>query len=188
MNEDIKHKDFRFISKIIIGHIRLASCGRIAHRNTHPFIRGGWAFAHNGTVTRMKNESEFALSVFKPLGDTDSEYAFCYLLERIVAEPENIREVLERECKKIKQFGKFNFLMSDGYSLYAYGDDSLYYTVRKTPFNHVKLIDLDFELNLAEIKKPDEKACIIATEPLTYEEDWLKIEALKIFRDGKIIT
>ncbi len=187
-NEDITQEKFRFKSKIIIGHVRLASCGEKIHKNTHPFIIENRVFAHNGTVKDVKNDKNFFLVNLKPEGDTDSEYAFCYLLEKIKLNPSEEIQIIKNEADKIKKYGKFNFLMSDGKMLYAYGDDSLYYVQRKSPFESVRLKDDQYEVNLSEIKDPDEEAVIIATEPLTVNENWIKISGLKIFKDGKLYS
>jgi len=182
-NQDITQKQFKFKSKIIIGHIRLASCGEKSHDNTHPFNIENWVFAHNGTVNDIKS---FQLEKYKPQGETDSEYAFCYLFEKIKANPDRILEILKNESEKIKKYGYFNFLMSDGEFLYAFGDNSLYYTQRKSPFRFAKLKDVQYEVNLAEMKSPEEQAIIIATESLSSNEKWIKIEGLKIFGNGEL--
>ena len=183
--KDIKEEQFKFKSKTIIGHVRFISCGSQSHLNTHPFKINNWAFAHNGTVSGIMKDPQFALTAFKPEGKTDSEYAFCYLLDMINNNPKNIKEVLEAAALKIKQYGNFNFLLSDGNTVFAYGDDSLYYVQRKTPFNAVTLIDDQYSVNLEEIKSPDEMAIIIATEPLTVNEKWKRINGLMVFRGGK---
>ncbi len=184
-NEDVKGKRFQFRSKIIVGHVRLASCGNQIHQNTHPFKINRWVFAHNGTVRTIMSKPEFRLGCNKPKGQTDSEYAFCYLLEKINNESGNIRETLQAEARKIKQHGHFNFLLSDGETLFAYGDNSLYFVQRKAPFDTVTLRDEQYSVDLNEIKDPDEKAVLITTEPLTENEDWKPIVGIKIFRDGE---
>ncbi|MEK6657796.1 MAG: class II glutamine amidotransferase [Nitrospirota bacterium] len=183
--KDIKDEQFKFKSKAIIGHVRFISCGNQTHLNTHPFKINNWAFAHNGTVKGIMKEPQFALAALKPEGQTDSEYAFCYLLEEIGNEPENIKNVLEREAQRIKQYGNFNFLLSDGNTLFAYGDNSLYYVRRKAPFDTVTLIDDQYSVNLEEIKAPEERAILIATKPLTVNEKWKKISGLRIFKEGR---
>ncbi|MCX7698088.1 MAG: class II glutamine amidotransferase, partial [Candidatus Goldbacteria bacterium] len=75
----------------------------------------------------------------------------------------------------------------DGKYLYAYGDDSLFFVQRKSPFDKVVLSDLGYEVNLEEVKSPDEKAILIATEPITRNENWKRIKGLKIFADGEEI-
>jgi len=186
-DENIQSKEFQFKSKIIIGHVRLATCGNKTHLNTHPFYRNNWVFAHNGTVKKIMKEKEFKLSELKPFGETDSEYAFCYLLQKIGKEkdPQKIAEILEREAEKIKEYGRFNFLLSDGKILYAYGHDQLSFVKRKAPFQEVTLKDDEYTVHLSEIKAPDEKAILIATEPFTIDENWQKILGLKLFKDGE---
>jgi predicted glutamine amidotransferase len=76
-NENIQSEPFKFKSKTIIGHVRLASCGNKTHLNTHPFTKKNWVFAHNGTVTAIKSLPEFRLQI-NPEGETDSEHAFLY--------------------------------------------------------------------------------------------------------------
>lgn len=184
--ENIEKEDYKFKSKIIIGHVRFASCGEKAHKNTHPFVREKWSFAHNGTVTEIKR---WELKIFKPEGETDSEYAFCYLLDRIYDKKdlnEKI-EILRNEALNISGLGKFNFLLSNGEYLFAFGHDRLYFVKRSSPFQEVTLKDAGYHLHLNEIKQPDEKAIIIATEPLTINENWQKIEDLKVFKDGEEI-
>ena len=61
--ENIQSEQFQFKSKIIIGHVRKASCGDINHENTHPFVRGVWAFAHNGAVDEIKYFPEYELQI-----------------------------------------------------------------------------------------------------------------------------
>ncbi len=185
--KDIKDERFQFKSKIIIGHVRLASCGSQSHLNTHPFKNNKWVFAHNGTVSGIMKEPQFALASLKPEGGTDSEYAFCYLLEKIGSGLENIKEVLQAEALKIRQYGNFNFLFSDGKTLFAHGDNSLYYVQRKAPFSEATLKDEQYTINLEEIKAPDEKAILIATEPLTANEKWKRLQGIKIFRNGEVL-
>ena len=64
--KDIKDEQFKFKSKTIIGHVRFISCGSQSHLNTHPFKINNWAFAHNGTVSGIMEDLQFALTAFKP--------------------------------------------------------------------------------------------------------------------------
>lgn len=186
-NENIECEKFQFRSKIIIGHVRLASCGKKNHQNTHPFKIDKWVFAHNGTIAKIKGLSQFRLEHLTPEGQTDSEYAFCYLLEKINEEPDKVIDVLKNETRNIRRYGKFNFLFSDGETLFAHGDNSLFFVQRKSPFHTVTLRDEQYSLDLEEIKAPDEKAILIATGRLTRheDEDWQRIKGIKIFRDGE---
>lgn len=179
-NQNLNEKYFKFKSKVIIGHVRFKSCGEAAHQNTHPFQIKNFVFAHNGTLYNFKN---LILKKYFPEGSTDSEHSFCYLLENI--ENDMSHKTIEKVANEINKLGTFNFLLSDGKFLYAYGDSSLFYVKRKSPFAKVVLTDLNYEVNLAEIKSKDEKAVIVATEPLTRNENWQRIKGLMVFENGE---
>src|SRR5262249_55402021 len=69
---------------LAIAHVRKGTRGRVSLRNTHPFVRELWGrhfvFAHNGTVRGARRNR---LGRFHPIGETDSEHAFCALLGRL---------------------------------------------------------------------------------------------------------
>lgn len=187
-------------SKIIISHVRMVSAGSISHKNTHPFsreLRGeDYVFAHNGTLRNY--ERNLILVKFQPIGETDSEHAFCYLMNQIAER--NITNwtnedciLLESELKKINQNGKFNCILSNGKFLFCYHDISGYnglcYVKRESPFNEIQLVDKDYSIDLQSEKNPEQRGYIIATRALTSGEDWFNFEPgeLKIFKDGKLI-
>lgn len=75
----------RLATNALVAHVRRATVGEVASRNTHPFRNGRWLFAHNGTIHGFAALEE-RLAAATPgslwsrrLGDTDSE-AFFYLL------------------------------------------------------------------------------------------------------------
>ncbi|MEQ9080795.1 MAG: class II glutamine amidotransferase [Sandaracinaceae bacterium] len=81
--------DYDYQSDIVIGHIRKANppeFGR-ASANTHPFSRelGGcsWVFAHNGKLPGLTADPRFSTTRFRPIGETDSEHAFCFLMDHV---------------------------------------------------------------------------------------------------------
>ena len=69
---------------LAVGHIRRRTRGARTLANTHPFVRELWGrsltFAHNGTVRGVKRHK---LGRYHPIGTTDSEYAFCTILNRL---------------------------------------------------------------------------------------------------------
>ena len=73
-------------SRIVVSHIRRANRGRVCLENTHPFGRElwgrHWVFAHNGQLRGVKR---LPLHFYHPIGSTDSEHAFCWLLDHIRA-------------------------------------------------------------------------------------------------------
>lgn len=67
----------------VIAHIRKATQGPTGLENTHPFMRELWGrywiFAHNGN---LKDYAPALDGSFMPVGQTDSERAFCTCCRR----------------------------------------------------------------------------------------------------------
>lgn len=128
----IQSNDLR--SQLVISHIRKATQGGIALKNTQPFTRelGGrmHVFAHNGQLTGIEDRTHFPLGHCKTIGDTDSEVAFCALLQRMEAiwateAPPTIAArlaVVARFAAQIAKLGPANFLYGDGTYVFAHGD------------------------------------------------------------------
>ena len=73
-------------SSTVVAHIRHATRGAIELANTQPFARELWGrihvFAHNGNLAGFEPDIRIP-SRFQPIGETDSEAAFCELLGRL---------------------------------------------------------------------------------------------------------
>lgn len=157
--------------------------------NAHPFTRemGGWewAFAHNGNVEPIREE--FLLGSFRPLGGTDSEYAFCYLLDRLRegSFQADWTEVLAVEAPRISQFGAFNFLLTNGEYLWGYcsGEYGLSYLMRKKP-STMGWSDEDWSIRPAE----PTAGIVMASVPLS-DEPWhsFKPGELLVVRRGELL-
>ncbi|GGY24141.1 class II glutamine amidotransferase [Paludibacterium paludis] len=180
-------------SQNVIAHIRKATQGRISLANTHPFMREMWGkywiFAHNGD---LKDFAAPAGHFYRPVGDTDSEAAFCLLLERLRqrwSEQPPLDELfafIETLAREIAAHGTFNFMLSNGDILFAHGSTQLHYIVRQAPFTKAHLVDDDVTVDFASVTTPDDRVAVIATQPLTDDEAWTPFEAgqLMLFRDG----
>ena len=185
-------------SKIIIGHVRKASIGTISYKNTHPFTRElngrDYTFAHNGTIFYFK---KLELSVFRPIGNTDSEHLFCHLLHLIKNrsiikwENEDFRW-LQKKLNNINKKGRLNCVFSDGRHLFCYKDQntekSLCYIQRKSPFKRLSLKDEDWDIDLSEINDPSQEGYIISSKKLT-NENWKEINGgdLLVFKNGRFL-
>jgi len=168
-------------SSMFLCHVRIASVGGVSDLNTHPFSAAAhgraFVFAHNGTVGGIKG---VPLRCGTPAGQTDSEHAFLWLLERL---PDSASHEFAACLKDladlvVNQYGKFNFLMSVGTTLWAYADTSLWFVERKPPFDgrFVRLRDEGYAISLADVKRSNEKAVLVATELLTSDgEKWTRM-------------
>jgi glutamine amidotransferase len=186
---------------LAIAHIRKMTRGRAAFENTHPFVRvlhnRHLVFAHNGTLPNVR---ERPLRSESAVGETDSEHAFCVILEALRAAypasyPESARELgqtLFELGNEIGNDGTFNFLLADGQYLFARCGDHLSYIVRRAPFGHGTLADSDVKVNFADAMSgdPDESVAVVASEPLTSDEPWQKglPGTLWVFRAGQLVT
>src|SRR6266542_3358265 len=70
--------------ELLVAHVRKRTVGSVSLENTHPFQRGGWVFAHNGTIEDIEwlraHTSPEQLAASR--GETDSELLFSFLLSR----------------------------------------------------------------------------------------------------------
>ena len=178
----------------VIAHIRKATQGRVALQNTHPFMRElwgrYWVFAHNGD---LKQFAPILDGAFRPVGSTDSELAFCYLLQQLRrrfgdSRPPlaDLRAALAELVAEIAVHGTFNMMLSSGEELFAHCSTQLFYLVRQHPFVTAELSDEDVSVDFSQVTTPNDRVAIIVTQPLTTNERWTAFAPgeLKLFVDG----
>ncbi len=116
---------------LAIVHIRQATSGAVTLANTQPFMREHrgrmHVFAHNGDLPGIERSFNLAYDRYRPVGTSDSEHAFCALLERFIGTTAwpSWRErlsILEGFAADLRQLGTANFLYGDGDTLFAHGD------------------------------------------------------------------
>ncbi|MCS3902312.1 glutamine amidotransferase [Methylohalomonas lacus] len=186
--------EYSIKSRIVISHIRQANRGRVCLENTHPFTRElwgrSWTFAHNGQLRGIK---QYPLRHYRPIGTTDSEYAFCLMLDRIrrrfpqaPRSSRQLRQYIGKLATELGKLGIFNFLLSDSRDLFAYCSTSLCWITRRAPFGPARLIDEDMTVDFKEETTPNDIVTVIATRPLTNNEDWniMQPGELTVFRQG----
>lgn len=162
-------------SELLIAHVRKARHPPVPGlQNTHPFAHAccgrEWVFAHNGMVPEIIGPAAPG-AVCKPRGETDSEHAFCRLLGEIAgcyegAGSDRWMDRLAARASDIAALGKFNFLLSDGRFLLAYGHDRLHHL---------------------EHPGGREGLALVATEPLSPEK-WMPFSRgeLRVYERGKL--
>ncbi|MBC3808288.1 class II glutamine amidotransferase [Undibacterium seohonense] len=181
----------------VIAHIRKATQGVIALENCHPFVREAWGtnwvFAHNGD---LKNFDPQLDGSYLPIGSTDSERAFCYVMQSLRArfgaqapELSALREFLSEICHDIASHGTFNMMLSNGNALFAHCSTKLHYIERQHPFNTAALSDEDVSVDFSAVTTPQDRVAVIVTEPLTTNEQWTALQSgeLKVFVDGRVL-
>jgi glutamine amidotransferase len=178
----------------VIAHIRKATQGRVALENTHPFVRElwgrYWVFAHNGDLQGFRPPLHGA---FRPVGDTDSEHAFCWLMQELaksharVPSIEELSLTLAELLPKPAAHGSFNVLFSNGQALWAHASTKLAWLVREHPFCRATLADCDVSIDFAAHAAPADRVVVVATEPLTRGEAWVPMAPgeMRVFVGGQ---
>jgi predicted glutamine amidotransferase len=167
----------------------------VALENCHPFVRElwgrYWVFAHNGNLENFHPRLHAA---FLPVGATDSERAFCWLMQELAKSHAGVPSVAEltltlRELTpRIARHGPFNFMLSNGQALWAHCSTNLFFVERKHPFAHAQLADEDLNIDFARTTTPQDKVAVVVTAPLTTNETWVPFAPgeLKVFVDGAL--
>lgn len=190
--ELVKHYPIKSLN--VVAHIRKATQGRVALENTHPFVRElwgrYWVFAHNGD---LKDFAPRLHGAFRPVGDTDSERAFCWLMQELDKAHADLPSIDELTCTLAEllplpaRHGTFNLLLSNGQALWAHGSTKLHSLERRHPFGAATLADEDLTVDFAALTQPGDRVAIVATEPLTAGELWSAFAPgeLRVFVDGE---
>jgi predicted glutamine amidotransferase len=186
-------RNYPLKSKNIIAHVRKATEGAVTLENAHPFTRAlwgrHWVFAHNGD---LKNYHPHLHGAFHPVGSTDSERAFCWLMQELAKSHAGLPSVCEltrtlRELvPQIAAHGTANFLLSNGEAMWAHCTTHLHHLTRQYPFSPATLMDQDWTVDFAQLNHPGDRATVIVTTPLTSNEQWTPFAPgeLKVFVDG----
>nr|WP_293765338.1 class II glutamine amidotransferase [uncultured Aquitalea sp.] len=183
-------------SRNVIAHIRKATQGVVNLANTHPFMREMWGqywiFAHNGD---LKTFQPTPGCHFNPVGTTDSEAAFCHLMEQLRSKwcsPPSLDELFDevsRLAAELHSHGVFNFILSNGEIMFAHCSTNLHLIIRQAPFNTAHLVDNDVTIDFSTVTTPRDLVAVVATQPLTDNENWQALPPgqLVLLRDGAVL-
>jgi glutamine amidotransferase len=193
---------------LAISHIRRATRGAVTLSNTQPFHRelAGRAhvFAHNGDLPGIERSAHLTSRRYRPVGTTDSEHAFCALLERIFGlwqsatqiPPLDVRlAVVSQFAADLRELGPANFFYADGDTLFAHGHRRMQTTGKIAPPGIFVLsrqcVDADDSVHGhgVTVEPGFQQVSLVASVPLT-AEDWQPIgegEVLCI-ASGKVIS
>ncbi len=187
----------RLPSRQILAHIRHATHGGVTLANTQPFVRelGGrtHVFAHNGHLDGIADL--VPAERFRPIGEADSEIAFCLLLERLqplwsagaVAPLDARLAIVKNFAAEMRELGPANFLYADGDALFAHGHERIQADGAITPPGLWRLqrccpFDADGVVDPARSAGAEgQELVVIASVPLT-EESWTP------FAEGEVIV
>lgn len=196
-------------TNLAISHIRHATRGTVQFSNTQPFVRelGGrtHVFAHNGDLPGIEGCAALTLGPYRPVGQTDSEHAFCALLARVralwlEASPPSLEtrlSLLASFAADLRLLGPANFLYADGDALFAHGHRRLQLASgRAEPpglwalQRHCAPTDpLSESRGGVAIASGERTSLLIASVPLT-DEAWRPLAEgeLVAVRNGEVLT
>ena len=169
---------------------------------------GGYShvFAHNGEFDERLNR--IPIGRFRPIGQTDSERAFCVLLARledlwltaagVPSLGQRIAIVSELACE-LRALGPANFLYADGDALFVHADarrhepggplrpPGLHVLTRRCRAEHEDAPDQPVQVVSKERHVDEQEILLVASVPLT-GESWTPMAAgeLLVARRGRI--
>ncbi len=191
-------------SSLVISHIRKATQGALSLNNTQPFSMvlndHHHVFVHNGDLINI--QGKISLNKFQPKGETDSEYAFCYLMEKISELWEKGAPSLQQRTAIIKpvfdrfaKMGPANFIYCDGEYLFAYANKrrqrngtmeppGLHYLIRSVCSDEEVV-----EISGVDISEPNQAMVLFASVPLT-KENWIPFDEnqMLVVKGGVLVS
>lgn len=192
---------------IVLAHIRRATRGVRSLSNTQPFVRelGGrvHVFAHNGRLDSIVRNPGHGRSRFRPIGETDSEIAFCILLDRMAplwdgGSRPRLRErraVFERFAAEMRALGPANMLYFDGDTLFVHANRRVQAGGTIAPPGLWRLMrvcdgdpDASGQAAAAAAGQLGQQVMLFASVPLN-DESWMPMadgEVLTV-RDGRLL-
>ena len=180
--------------EVLVAHIRQRTVGLTSLDNTHPFRSGRWVFAHNGTIKDLEwlraQTSETRRAQVR--GQTDSELFFAYLLTRFdaagvtdapaTAATDAVVRAATSDARARPDFGAFNFLLSDGASVYAHRFGRTMYLLERSPDDEVRPSRRSNDGTIVETPwSQRRRAVFVASEQLT-NEPWELIDEGMLLR------
>ena len=201
-------KNRGILSSIIISHIRLATQGEVSVRNTQPFSRElagkRHVFAHNGDFHNLEEKLDFTLMRFKPIGNTDSELAFCYLMEIMATiwgkkNPPSLAKRLKiftLFAHEMRQYGIANFIYSDSDFIFIHSHKRSAKKEGQEPSPGLHILQRNCSIEAPNNKidglkvtaNESQEVILVASVPLS-GENWnaLKEGEIKVLEKGRII-
>lgn len=188
-----------------ISHIRHATRGAVTLANTQPFVRelAGrmHVFAHNGDLPGIANDAALSLGAYRPVGQTDSEHAFCALLSRLgplwaAASPPSLESrlvLVDAFARVLRALGPANFLYADGDALFVHAHRRIQpATGRIEPpglWSLQRHCPTPGRIGGDTTAQAEQAVTLIASVPLT-DEAWQPLAEgeLMVLRDGKVMA
>ncbi len=192
--EHFRRTAARVFSHTVVAHVRRASVGSVSLDNTHPFVHGQWAFAHNGTLRAFNAMREWMLDAMTNehrravRGATDSEHVFHFIMSLWAKRPsltpcEALRAGLQEVITQSRLTDPeaaigLNVLLTDGNELVgSRWGRTLWYVER----DKVQDCEICGFPHIHHDPNAHYQAAVIASEPIS-DEPWIAVPESTIFR------
>src|SRR5690554_2008455 len=154
---------------------------------------GRGVFSHNGDLSDFHPELNDS---FRPVGTTDSEVAFCWMLQQLsfqfgdqMPPLDELVSFLALLSRYVSLHGTFNYVLANGPLLIVHCSTELYWTERRFPYGVVELLDTGLKVDLNRLNQSDGAMTVLATHPLTRGEVWCPMGRgeLRVYKDGELL-
>ena len=178
--------------EVLVAHIRRRTVGPVSIENTHPFRRGRWVFAHNGTIEDVDHLRAAASPgrLAEIQGTTDSEVFFAYLLTHLdavgAAGDERSRTTTDADAALARAvtdvasrstFGACNFLLANGETLYAFRKGRTLHLLERAADDEPRSLVPSPETGTVMEARwtPRQRMILVASEEIT-DEPWTSVD------------
>jgi predicted glutamine amidotransferase len=180
-------------SRTYVVHLRYASSGPAALRNSHPFLQDGRLFAHNGVFEGLA-DLEASLDGDRALvrGDTDSERFFALITRETRRADGDLNAGITAAVRWIAEhlpMFSLNLVLATSDELWAlrYPDtNELWLLERRAGGPHgCRHLHESSEVGTLRVRSDDLAACdavVIASEPMDEHPDWRLLESGELVR------
>ncbi|GIH22201.1 class II glutamine amidotransferase [Acrocarpospora phusangensis] len=166
-------------STTFIAHVRYASTGGLAKRNTHPFEQDGRLFAHNGVVEGLDLlEAHLGPDMSLVHGETDSERVFALITREIRANGGDIEAGLSSALRWVAAelpLYALNIILitADGLWALRYPDThELHVLAREPGGDELNHCGSDGRIHVRCTDLATKAALVVASEPMDDDPSW----------------
>lgn len=175
-----------------------------SYNESQPFSRNlsgrDWMFLHSGILYKQslkKLQDKHLNFLLEPIGNSDSELAFCHILSKIYQK--NLRSISEIDpdllyswFKEIDLLGSADIYLTDGDSIVCFhgtsSQSNMLYSRIQPPYNQDVYTSESIELSLDDPRDTYRTALVVTTSPF-YEGNWtnMSLGQMIIIKRGAII-
>ncbi|MCK9920831.1 class II glutamine amidotransferase [Frankia sp. AgPm24] len=181
-----------------VAHVRHASTGRASDENTHPFVRDGRIFAHNGVIEGLRQlEDELGAAGLGVAGDTDSERYFALITREIARHDGDVGAGITSAARWIAAnlpMYSINMILIAGGELWAlrYPDTNGLYVLRRGPggrnARHLDHASPFSEIRVRSVDLLEAPAVVVESERMDEDPRWRLLDSGELLHVAADLT